>query len=572
MTITLPDGWRNDPKVAEATIRVLRTARDKKLPPLNFPTPGALARALDPTTVQTPALDLIDAELVHAYNTRGARLAISMPPQEGKSQRATITACLWALINDPDKRIGIASYGSDLATTFGREIRDRITMNQGQDNTLDLRLRLAQNNNAAARWRLADHKGGIVSVGVGSGFSGKPVDALIIDDPFADDEQASSPAYREKVWQWWTKVARPRLGPGAPVIIIMTRWHEDDLLGRLIVAEKKAREDGEESFDQWHVVNIPAQADHRPELNEVDPLGRQPGEWMVSARGRTREEWEATRIASGSRAFGALYQGHPTPDSGDILKREWWREYTTPLWSTSDGGKTYRIVDGFDELFSSWDMTFKDTKGTDYVVGQLWMRRGADVFLLDQVRARMSFTETLAGFQALAARWPQVRVHIIEDKANGPAVISSLKKKIAGIVAVTPKDSKLARASAVAPFLEAGNVHLPAADIAINRDPDNSPEALVSEAAAFPNAAHDDTVDSFTQAMHRFFIAGAGAAAWTKSLLERSKAAAKGEPVTAEPETVQISPQPVAVASNTAPPVLPPDPHVVARNRQIRDF
>lgn len=543
MTVTLPPGWRTNPVLAESLLDTLRKAREKKLPPLQYDTPGDLARALDPTVKQTPALDLIDAELVRAYNTPGARLAISMPPQEGKSQRATIIATLWALINNPERRIGVASYGVDLAATFGREIREHITNHQGQEGTLDLRLRMAKDNNAAARWKLAGHKGGLLSVGIGSGFSGKPIDALVIDDPFADAEQAASEAYRDKVWEWWTHVARPRLGSGAPVIVIMTRWHEDDLLGRLLKAESEAIAANEPSYDKWRVINIPAQADHKPEEGQTDPLGRQPGEYMVSARGRSVQEWQATKLASGSRTWAALYQGHPTPDSGNILLRSWWRTYTRPLWSTD--GKAYRIVDGYDELFSSWDMTFKDTKGTDYVVGQLWMRRNADAFLLDQVRARMAFPETLSAFEAFAARWPQCRTHLIEDKANGPAVISSLRKKIPGIIPVTPRDSKLARASAVAPFVEAGNVHLPDPEIAIMRDQDNAAEVLISEAAAFPGAAHDDTVDAFSQAMDRFFLAGAGADAWKQAIEARThgdKVAAVVEDIRDAVEQVELDP------------------------------
>jgi predicted phage terminase large subunit-like protein len=169
-----------------------------------------------------------------------------------------------------------------------------------------------------------------------------------------------------------------------------------------------------------------------------------------------------------------------------------------------------------DDVFTSWDMTFKDTKGSDYVVGQVWARRGAELFLLDQVRERMSFTRTVEAFVALAAKWPDARKHLVEDKANGPAVISTLQSKVPGIIPVTPHDSKLARANAVAVYIQAGNVKLPA-DGTTSWDPDG----LITEAAAFPTGAHDDQVDATSQALAHAFVDSTGAAAWLTWLTHR---------------------------------------------------
>jgi predicted phage terminase large subunit-like protein len=509
VTATLP-AWKNDPVKAEKILRVLRKAREKRLPPLEFASPLDLLEAVDPTTTRTPALEHISAALVEAYTRPNGRLMISMPPQEGKSHLATKAATLWYMMRNPEARCGILSYGSELANDFGREIRSWVQTYQGQEGTLDLRMRIAYANNAVARWKLDGHRGGLISVGLGATITGRALDSVVIDDPFASAEDAESETYRKFVWSKWQAVANTRLAPGSPIVIIMTRWHEDDLAGRLLNAEDAA---------QWRVINIPALANHDPAKGETDPLGRQPGEWMISARGRTTADWEMKRVAVGERVFRALYQQQPTPEAGDILKRHWWRRYTTPIWSTDDGGQTYRFGEPPDELFSSWDMTFKDTKDSDYVVGQVWARYGADAFLVDQVRARLGFTETKAAFDALARKWPQCRVHLIEDKANGPAVISALRKDAPGaVIPVTPVDSKTARASAVAPQVEAGNVFVPADSIALFDQAGNSPESFIAEAAAFPNDAHDDQVDAATQALHRFFIAGAGAAAWIESL------------------------------------------------------
>lgn len=532
MTLTLPEGWQVDPAVAERTVKVLRAAYDAQHPPRVFKTPGELARTLNKETKQTPALDVIDEAIVWAYTTPGARLIVSMPPQEGKSQRVTRTGVLWALLRNPELRIGIVSYAKNLAESFGRDIRNWIASHNGTDGTLDLRLRIASDNGAAARWQLDDHQGGVYCVGIGGGLTGRPIDALVIDDPFADAEQADSPAYRQKVWEWWQAVGATRLAPGAPVIVINTRWHEDDLVGRLLAAE-----DG----NIWRVINIPALADHDPDKGQTDTLGREPGQWMVSARGRTEAEWEAIKIRSGSRVFSALYQGNPTPDVGNVWQRHWWRRYDTPLWTVNPDGVTYTVPEA-DEVIMSWDMAFKDTKSSDYVVGQVWARRGANAYLLDQVRNRLSFTETVDALQTLITKWPDARARLVEDKANGTAVISLLKGKVPGLIPVNPTDSKYGRAVAVAPFIEAGNVHLPSPRIALF-----DTGVFVDETAAFPNDTHDDQVDAASQALARLFLDPAGAAAWAAyvaSLAEAQKRAPEPEP--------------------------DPDPLTAARNQQFR--
>jgi predicted phage terminase large subunit-like protein len=484
--------------------------------PERWDTPGRLAAAVDPTTVQTPALSLIDDALVWAYSTRGARLIISIAPQEGKSSRVTKVGSLWALIRNPETRIGIASYAQPLAEGFGRDIRNWITTNNGDEDTLDLGLRIAPDYGSAKRWQLDGHRGGVVCVGIGSGFTGRAAEALVIDDPFPDMEQAESAYYRERVWSWWRSVAAPRLAPGAPVIQIATRWHEDDLCGRMLAAEDGHR---------WRVINIPALADHDPAKGQSDPLGREPGEWLTSARGRTAAEWEQIRIQAGSRVFAALYQGRPSPDAGNVWQRQWWRRYHEPLWSQHpDHPDAYR-VNGCDEVVMSWDMTFKDTKGSDYVAAGVLARRGADVFLLDVIRKRLSFPDTLVAFAAFVARWPQAAAKYVEDKANGPAVISSLKSKIPGIVAINPKDSKYGRATAVAPFIESGNVFLPDPEVALF-----DPEELITEAAGFPNAAHDDLVDMMSQALAELLLDGTGAQAWIAWAKRKAEEAAAGQP------------------------------------------
>ena len=458
-------------------------ARYFEPPPRAWATPGDIARHVTPDTVQTPALDLIDAALVDVFDQPDGRLIITMPPQEGKSTRVAKHFPVWALTQNKNLRIVTASYAQGLANRNGRAIRNTITAHP------ELGLKIAPDNGSVSEWQLDGHEGGVLSVGIGAGVTGRPADMLIIDDPVKDRKEADSELLRETVWDWWTDSAATRLAPGAPVIVILTRWHEEDLAGKLLAAE-----DGH----LWRVVNIPAQADHRPENGETDALGREPGEFMLSARGRTVRQWEAIKTRSGSRTWASLYQGRPAPESGDVLKREWWQRYEQPLHLERNDGS--RVVTEYDDMLISWDMAFKDTKASDYVVGQVWMRRGADAYLLDQVRGRFDFPETCRQFRALAARWPQAVLKVVEDKANGPAVIAQLKRTVAGIVPEEPQGSKLARASAVAPLIEAGNVHLPAAEIAPWADD------LVEEAAAFPNGKHDDQVDALSQGLNRIVL------------------------------------------------------------------
>ncbi len=181
----------------------------------------------------------------------------------------------------------------------------------------------------------------------------------------------------------------------------------------------------------------------------------------------------------------ALYQQRPAPPRGALLRDSWWKE-----WTPTD------LPEQFDMLLASWDMSFKDRDDSSYVVGQIWGRYRAQVFLLDQVRERADFARTLAMVRALTLRWPQAMLKLVEDKANGPAVISALRYEIPGIVPVQPLGGKLSRVQAVLPLVEAGNVYLPK----------DAPwvEAFRQECRSFPVGQHDDQVDAMSQALQRF--------------------------------------------------------------------
>lgn len=408
-----------------------------------------------------------------------------MPPQEGKSERTSHYGAEWMLTRNPDLRVAIASYGDSIARRFGQLIRDDVK------GFPQLQLTLREDSKAAGNWNVAGKTGGVYCVGVGGSLTSRPVDVLFIDDPVKDREEADSDTYRDKVWKWWTDTARTRLSPNAPVVLIQTRWHEDDLAGRL------TKQPG------WRVLRIPAQADHRPEKDETDPLDREVGEYLDSARQWEEGRWDEVKNDVGSRTWTALYQGRPSPDAGNVLQRGWWRRY--------DGH-----VDDFTEVITSWDMAFKDTKGSDFVVGQVWGRIEKVAYLIDAVRGQWDFVETCKQVQALAARHPTANLHLVEDKANGPAVISQLRKKLPGLVPQPVSDSKYARASAVSPFIESGNVMIPAVGGWV--------EDFVEECAAFPNSNNDDQVDAMSQAVHRLLAKNGAGSAFLEHLKSREAA------------------------------------------------
>lgn len=450
-----------------------------------FESPGALASHIDPRTVATPALDLIDRELVRLMDTPDGRLIISMPPQEGKSLRCSRDFPIWALTQNPDMRIITGSYAQGLANRNGRSVRNAITAS-------NVGLSVASDHGAVSEWSVSEGAGGLLSVGRGAGVTGRSADCLIIDDPLKDRAEADSETIRNTCWDWWTDSLSTRLSPGAPVVLIQTRWHSSDLAGRLMSAE-----DGH----LWRVVNIPAQADHDPSAGETDPLGREPGEFMASARRRTREQWEAIKSRVGSRTWNALYQGRPTASEGGIFKRAWLLDtmYDQPLWVERSDGSCVTTNPG-DELIISADFAFKDTAASDYVAIGVWLRRSTHVFLIDVVHDRLDFIASRQALRELAAKWPQAILKLVEDKANGTAIINSLAQVIPGIVPEEPKGGKVERANAVAPFFEAGNVSIPTPELA------PWVGGYLEELAAFPNGKNDDLVDMSTQAVNRLLL------------------------------------------------------------------
>lgn len=410
-------------------------------------TPGDLALALDPRTKQTPMLDLIDAVLVDAIEqsytggAEGARKIILTPPQEGKSQRVSRRFPLWCLVKNPDLRIAITSYEANTARRWGRAIRDDVRAHP------ELGLRLRGDVSAQSEWEVDGRLGGVYTAGVGGALTGRAVDVLIIDDPVKDREQADSDTYRERVWDWWTDTAKTRLAPGAPVILVMTHWHPDDLASRLIA------EGG------WDVLTIPAQC----EDPETDPLHRAVGEFLESVRGRTVAQWERIKATTTVRTWMALYQQRPTPAEGVVWIWEWINKHRQPS-GTVLHNLTRRLV--------SVDPAVKSKKTSDLTgIIVLGMDALGEFYVFDDRSGRYTPKEAGLAIWSALLFWEADEV-VVEDNQGGEYVVFALESSWEAIqeklpyarmqpkiTVVSAYSSKRIRAEAVAAKYELGHVH-----------------------------------------------------------------------------------------------------------------
>lgn len=406
------------------------------------------------------------------------RLMFFMPPRNGKTELVSRRLPPLAFGRNPDEQIIAASYGSELAGKNNRDVQ-RI-MDSATYRELFPAASL-QSEGVKGKWlrnndifEIVGRAGYYRAAGVGGAITGQGMTLGLIDDPFKNREEADSPTIREKVWDWYTSTFYTRAEEGARILLTMTRWHEDDLAGRLLQQSKN-----DPKADKWEVVSFPAL--RGPEPCPYDP--RAPGEALWPGK-YPLDVLEVMRSVMGSRDWSALMQQSPTTEGGNIVKRAWW--------------KFYRVVPAkFDELIQSWDLTFKE-KGSSYVCGQVWGRIGASKYLLDLYRAQVGFVETQMAIQTMTMKWPQAYRVLIEDKANGPAVLDSLKHKIPGLIAISPEGSKESRVHAVSPQIEAGNIWLP----------ENAPwlHDYLVEWDQFPNGANDDQVDATSQALLKLNI------------------------------------------------------------------
>jgi predicted phage terminase large subunit-like protein len=407
----------------------------------------------------------------------------------------------------------IATYEAGRLTTS----TVRNWANQGPDGVYEIRMAsgrkvrantrhpfLTVDESGAERWQRTDElePGARILAATGPGSPAPPRAATDRSWSVTPDTVVEVvPAGREDVYDLQVDRTENFIANG--LVSHNTRWHEDDLVGRLL------SRDQEGDPDEWTVLRIPALGEGTVEDVESgkvppDALARPEGAPLVLAAVSEPPEvattrWERIRRQVGPYIWAGLYQQRPSEPEGTILKRAWWQFYRR------SGDQLLRpdgtAVDiGQLRIIQSWDMAFKDKAANDYVCGQVWGAYGqGDRFLLDQVHDRLDFVSTKRAMRRLRARWPDTTATYVEDTANGPAIISELRRELSGLLPVTVKGSKEARAWSIQGDLEAGSLWLPIPD------PDVSPWVgdLIQQCAEFPNGAHDDQVDALTQAIER---------------------------------------------------------------------
>lgn len=463
---------------------------------------------LEPKTpfVDSWHLGVISEHLTAISDGELRRLLLNIPPRTGKSLSTCVFWPAWEWMQAAHLRYLFGSYAHELAIRDSRNERLLIQSPGGMsEGTIFQRLgyrgvlgllfqdrdqkpwRLVSDQNVKTRYETSE-RGLRLATSVGSMVTGEGGDRIVIDDP-VNPKQARSDTLRTEANRWWDETMSSRFNnPQAAGVIVMQRLHEDDMTGHLI------RKGG------WHHVCLPAQ--YEPNHPFVYPKKVKVGTLTLSGDPRTKagQLLEPQRLGldtlkelyrdQGTYAFAGQFQQRPAPADGGRFKAEWWGRYTEvpPQWQ--------RII-------ASWDMRFSDSDSVEssYVVGQLYGINGSQRYLLCQIRAKLSFTQSLKAVLALNKWKYNVNATLVEDKANGPAVINTLKKKVSGMIPITPEGGKDVRAAALEPVVEAGDFLIPAGDF-IPAPPGYEPtpiDEFIGEFSVFPNGTNDDQVDATSQ-------------------------------------------------------------------------
>lgn len=453
--VRLPAGERAR---AVELLRQLRAPRDAapgtRPPPVDFL--AYLEQVTPAWSWDWPYLQHVQAQLARVTSGEVNRLMLFVPPRHGKSQMTTVRYPMYRLERDPTLRIIVGAYNQTLAEKFSRQAR-RIAR---------ARIPLSDERTAAGEWETAAG-GGLRAAGVGAGVTGMGGDLLIIDDPVKSREEAESEAYRDRVWEWYTDDLFTRREPGAAIILIMTRWHEDDLAGRILASDDGPR---------WTVVSLPALA----ETN--DPLGRAPGAALCPDRYDEAALAEIRAVLKGY-AFEALYQQQPSPRTGEMFDPSW-----------------FTIVDAAPaaaERVRWWDFAATEGDG-DYTAGAKVSRAPDGTYYLESIvrgqwapgRRDRTVRQTAELDGAGVAQWGEQ-----EPGSAGKSQALAFVQLLDGFTARTLPSTgdKIVRAGPFASQAQVGNVKLV-------RGPWNA--AFLEELRQFPRGKHDDQVDAAAAALN----------------------------------------------------------------------
>lgn len=431
-------------------------------------TPMTLAMKLNPSIIPAKHLNYISVKVATAIAAGNGRVIISLPPRHGKSELITKNTPIWTLENYGQKSVILASYGADLSTDFGRKVRDLI---QGNEDLLNVRIRADASR--ANNW-LTNLGGAMFSVGLGGPITGRGADVLLIDDYIKEIKESLSQLHRDYIWDWFVTTAFTRLEPGATVVIVATRWHHDDLIGRILKYKPGKY--------PWENIVIPGIA----EANDI--LGRKPGEALFPER-FSITDLQDRKETLGSFFFNALYQQRPENDAGRLTNRDWLKLTTvwpfdvlSPDWG---GWKLARV----------WDLAATE-EGGDFMVGTLFAHhKEKDLsVVLDIVRDQFSPAGVENAVVTTAQKdSPRVEIYIEQEPgSSGKLLVQAYKgiKELQGYtvkgIPVGPQD-KVIRAQ---PFLAAVEV----GKVSFLEAPWN--KSFLDEYDDFPSGEHDDQVDT----------------------------------------------------------------------------
>ena len=405
-----------------------------------------------------PWVKYISQEITSDILAGGARILLTAPPQHGKSSFVSNILPTWYLNLFPDKKIILSAYAQQYAEKFGSVVRNNLTENE--------RFFVPLRDDSQSKKKFVTRAGGqMISAGIGGPVTGESANLFIVDDPIKNYEDAVSDRLKERNIDWFRSVATTRLSQDGSIIVMHTRWVEDDLIGTL------AGEDG------WRLINLPAIAE------ENDPMGRALGKALCPER-YDEKSLELKRQEIKELFWSALYQGSPIAKSGNIIKGSWIKRWT--------------VLPVMDEIAIFADLTYKDGEENDYTVVEAWGRKGPDIYLMSQIRDHMGFVAQLDALERMFNLYPDAFHKEIEEKANGAAIIELVKAKFSGVTANKPRTEKAARLAAVAPLYHSGNVYYP--------DETLHPwvKTNINEITKFPRAKYDDTVDVASMAVAHF--------------------------------------------------------------------
>lgn len=381
---------------------------------------------------------------------------INTPPRHSKTETVTVRLAAKFIEDNPDKKVILAAYNQARANKFSRKVKKIVST----------RVALSKERNAANDWETTEG-GGLLAVGVNVGVAGEGAHLILVDDPVKNRVEANSKTFQERTFEWFTDDLFTRLEPGGRLVITMTRWNYNDIVGRVLDSE-----DGK----NYTVINLPAIAE------TDDPMGRKEGEALCPDRYPIEKLLKLKSVLRNE--FTSLFQGQPTDKEGAIFNPDYWQYYDT-----------LPDRDKWESVTLSLDTAFKEKTSNDYSAGIVLIKTKDKIFVRHVMRKKLSFPALKKEVVNLINEY-HPDVVLIEDKASGQSLIQELKESTTlPVIAVKADSDKVVRANGIIATVEGGNVYLPRQAHWL--------QSFIDEHSRFPFGAHDDQVDAFVHGINR---------------------------------------------------------------------